>query len=76
MGIGKAHKDGILYAYRKKYNFAITMDSDLAHNPKYIFNLLSHNHKNDLVLGSRFLKKIQLKIIIISEFFLSNSAFS
>ena len=40
LGIGKAHKDGLLYAYRKKYNYAITMDSDLAHHPKYIFNLL------------------------------------
>ena len=39
LGIGKAHKDGLLHAYRNNYNYAVTMDSDLAHHPKYIFNL-------------------------------------
>ena len=57
LGIGKAHKDGLNFAYRKKYNFAITMDSDLAHDPKYINNLLKYNKKYNLVLGSRFLAK-------------------
>ncbi len=75
LGIGKAHKDGLLYAYRKKYNYAITMDSDLAHHPKYIFNLLSHNKKNDLVLGSRYLKKNSAINYNFLRTFLSNSAF-
>ena len=35
-GIGKAHKDGLLWAYKRKYNFLITTDTDFAHNPKYI----------------------------------------
>ena len=56
-GIGKAHKDGLNFAYRKNYHFAITMDSDLAHDPKYINNFLKYNEKYDLVLGSRFLAK-------------------
>ena len=33
------------------------MDSDLAHDPKYINNLLKYNKKYNLVLGSRFLAK-------------------
>ena len=57
LGIGKAHKDGLNFAYRKKYNFAITMDSDLAHDPKYINNLVYKFmiHLSSLgVLGCRF----------------------
>ena len=51
------------------------MDSDLAHHPKYIFNLLAHNKKNDLVLGSRFLKKNSSRNYSYLRIFLSKSAF-
>ena len=57
-----AHKDGLNFAYRKKYHFAITMD-DLAHDPKYINNLLKYNKKYNLVVGSRFLAKNLAKSI-------------
>ena len=39
-GLGKAHKDGLLWAYRKKYTYLITMDTDFAHDPKYIPQLI------------------------------------
>ena len=35
-GLGKAHKDGLNWAYKRKYNYLITMDTDFAHDPKYI----------------------------------------
>lgn len=57
LGIGKAHKDGLMFAYKKKYDLAITMDTDLAHHPRYFYNLLKLIKKCDLVIGSRFLKK-------------------
>ena len=57
LGIGKAHKDGLMFAYKKNYDLAITMDTDLAHHPKYFYNLLKLIKKCDLVIGSRFLKK-------------------
>ena len=38
------------------------MDSDLAHDPKYINNLLKYNKKYNLVVGSRFLAKNLTKI--------------
>ena len=33
-GIGRAHKDGLLWAYKNNYDHVITMDTDLAHHPK------------------------------------------
>lgn len=56
LGLGKAHMDGILWGYKKKFDFVITMDSDLAHDPKYIkeFFKLKDYH---VCIGSRYLKK-------------------
>ena len=56
-GLGKAHKDGIRWAYKKEYVYLITMDSDFAHDPKYIPKLIKKINKSDLVIGSRHLKK-------------------
>ena len=56
-GIGKAHKDGLKWAYKKKYQFAVTMDTDFAHHPNYILKLLKKINSSDLVVGSRYLKK-------------------
>ncbi len=56
-GLGKAHKDGLNWAYSQNYNFLITMDTDFAHDPKYIPLLIKEIKKNDLVIGSRHLKK-------------------
>ena len=36
MGVGSAHKDGFVWAYKKNYKTIITMDADLTHDPKYI----------------------------------------
>ena len=73
-GIGKAHKDGLNFAYKKKYNFAITMDSDLAHDPKYINNVLKYYKKYDLVLGSRFLARKPYENLSILRIYLSEFA--
>ena len=42
LGVGKAQKDGLNFAYNKKYDYAITMDTDLAHHPRYFKNLLKN----------------------------------
>ena len=73
-GIGKAHKDGLLWAYKKKYDYLITMDSDFAHDPKYIKNLIKKRIKNDLVIGSRYLKKNSTPNWPIFRKFLSRGA--
>ena len=60
LGIGSAHKDGLKYAYKKKYKTILTMDADGTHNPKYIKNLLKFSLKYDLVSTNRFQQKNSL----------------
>ena len=54
LGIGSAHYLAFKYAVKKKYNFLITLDSDLSHNPKDIDKFLKFKNKFDFVIGSRF----------------------
>ena len=58
IGIGSAHRDGIKYAYKKKYDLLITMDADGTHNPKYFKTIIKNAKKFDYVITSRFKKKI------------------
>lgn len=58
LGIGGAVQTGYLYAKKNNYDIAIQIDGDGQHNPKYIKNLIeSIKAGNDLVIGSRFVKK-------------------
>ena len=57
LGIGKAHKDGLKWAYKKKFDYVITMDSDLAHHPKYIAMIHRLRNSSSIIIGSRYLKK-------------------
>lgn len=57
LGIGRAHKDGYNWAFKHKYDYLITMDSDFSHNPKYISKIIFNIKDNDLIVGSRHLKK-------------------
>lgn len=57
LGIGSAHTLGINWCYDREYDFIITMDTDYAHDPKYILDLIKFREEYDLVLGSRFLLK-------------------
>ena len=60
-GIGSAHKDGIKFAYKKKFKYVCTMDCDGTHDPKHINKMLKLIKKNDIVITNRFLKKDSLK---------------
>ena len=57
MGVGSAHKDGFIWAYKKNYKIIITMDADGTHDPKYIKFLMEELENCDIVITSRFLKK-------------------
>jgi dolichol-phosphate mannosyltransferase len=61
MGVGSAHKDGFIWAYKKNYKIIITMDADLTHDPKYIKFLIEELENCDIVITSRFLKKNSLE---------------
>lgn len=73
-GIGKAHKDGLNWAYKRNYSLAVTMDTDLAHHPKYIKKLVHKSNTFDLVVGSRYLKNESMVNWSLFRVFLSNSA--
>lgn len=55
LGIGSAHRDGILWAYEKGYQTLLTMDADFTHSPKNIPLLLAGADSADVVVASRYL---------------------
>ena len=57
MGIGSAHKDGLIWSYKKKYKTIITMDADGTHDPKYLQYLIDELKNFDIVVTTRFLGK-------------------
>ena len=57
MGIGSAHKDGIIWSYKKNYKTIITMDADGTHDPKYINFLIEKLENFEIVTTNRFLEK-------------------
>ena len=56
LGIGSAHKEGFKFAYEKKYDLIITLDSDGTHNPKYFNKMIQMASSYDYILTSRFKK--------------------
>ena len=57
MGVGSAHKDGFIWAYKKNYKIIITMDADGTHDSKYLKCLIEELRRSDIVVTNRFLKK-------------------
>lgn len=56
LGIGNAHRTGILAAYDRGYDVLVTMDADFSHMPADIPRLLeAHRPGVDVVVGSRYL---------------------
>ncbi len=62
-GIGSAHKEGIRWAYKNKFNLCFTMDADRTHNPFEINKMIKILKKNNanIVITSRFIKKSSLQ---------------
>ena len=60
-GIGSAHKEGIKYCYKKKYDLIITMDADGTHDPKYFKKMIAAAKYYDYVITSRFAKPDLIK---------------
>lgn len=56
LGLGSAHKLAFLYALKRGYEFLVTMDADLSHNPDEIPNLITAVNGADFVIGSRYMK--------------------
>ena len=72
LGIGSAHLDGILWAYKNNYETVVTMDSDLTHPTKIIESFIKSSTECDVLVGSRFINKKSLQDWSKHRFFLTH----
>jgi dolichol-phosphate mannosyltransferase len=59
-GLGKAYVAGFSWALERPYEFIFEMDADFSHDPKYLPDFLSAIRDNDLVIGSRYIKGVNV----------------
>ncbi|MCB9217031.1 MAG: polyprenol monophosphomannose synthase [Candidatus Kapaibacterium sp.] len=60
MGLGTAYCRGFEYAIEKEYVVAMEMDADFSHDPKMIPTFLKEIEEHDLVIGSRYIKGVNV----------------
>lgn len=60
LGLGTAYVRGFKYAIENNYDFVIQMDADFSHDPKVIKQFLEHIENNDVVIGSRYIKGVNV----------------
>ena len=74
-GLGKAYIHGFKWALEKKYDYIFEMDADLSHHPKELIPMLAHLKSGfDMVIGSRYVKGINVVNWPLSRILLSFSA--
>ena len=54
-GLDTAHKRAYNYALEKNYDFLITMDADLSHDPSELINFINNLEIHPFVIGSRYI---------------------
>jgi dolichol-phosphate mannosyltransferase len=59
-GLGTAYLTGFQYALQYGFDYIFEMDSDFSHNPAYLPYFLSAIQEADLVLGSRYIKGVNV----------------
>ena len=55
LGLDTAHKFAYDYALKNNYDYLITMDADLSHDPKELPNFVKFLNQNPFVIGSRYI---------------------
>src|SRR4030067_3804021 len=60
MGLGQAYIAGFKYALGKGYDYIFEMDADFSHDPKYLPDFLTAIQKADLVIGSRYIRGVNV----------------
>lgn len=60
LGLGTAYVAGFKYAIERKFDFVFEMDADFSHNPKEIPIMLSKMDGCDLLIGSRYVKGVNV----------------
>jgi dolichol-phosphate mannosyltransferase len=73
-GLGRAYVAGFRYALEAGYDVVLQMDADLSHDPAYIPAMLEKVLDADLVLGSRYVRGINVVNWGLERLLLSKSA--
>ncbi len=60
MGLGTAYVEGFRYALKGKYDLIFEMDADLSHDPNSIPEFLKTIEHCDLVIGSRYVRGVNV----------------
>ena len=55
-GLDTAHKEAYNYALKNNFDYLITMDADLSHDPKEIINFITYLNDYPFVIGSRYIE--------------------
>lgn len=74
MGLGTAYCDGFRYCLDKGFEAIFEMDADFSHDPKELPNFLKELENYDLVLGSRYIKGVNVVNWPLSRLLLSYGA--
>lgn len=59
-GLGKAYVAGFRYALDRNYDYIFEMDADLSHDPVYLKDFFEKIKEYDLVIGSRYVKGVNV----------------
>ncbi len=71
LGLGTAYVAGFKYALENGFDFVFEMDADLSHDPKEIPSFLEAIKENDVVVGSRYIKGVNVVNWPLSRLMLS-----
>ena len=74
LGLGTAYIEGFKYALKNGYDYIFEMDADLSHDPNEIPNFLKAIEDYDLVIGSRYVKGVNVINWPLSRLILSMGA--
>lgn len=74
MGLGTAYCDGFKYALENGFEAIFEMDADFSHDPNELPNFLKALENNDLVIGSRYIKGVNVINWPLSRLILSYGA--
>lgn len=73
LGLGTAYVAGFKYAITRDYEIVFQMDADFSHDPQELRNMMREIENNDLVIGSRYIKGVNvinwpMKRLLLSYF--------
>ena len=74
MGLGSAYVEGFKWALEKDYDYIFEMDADFSHDPAMLNEMLNTIERYDLVIGSRYIKGINVVNWPLSRLILSYMA--